>query len=107
MISLMEILHTIGDEKKSGLIPIDNWKWPDVDHLATMGFGFNSDYYMTTDKDPIMKVYKKKEKDPSTGKEEEYFYLEEKEKPLKRFKIFNDLIDFFDKYEQPEIDKNR
>ena len=107
MITLKEILHTIGEEKKSGLINIDDWKWTEVDHLATMGFGFDSDYYMRTNKDPIMKIYKKKETDPETGKEEEFFYLEEEKKSVKRFKSFNDLIDFFDTYEQPEIDKNK
>jgi hypothetical protein len=104
--TLKEILHTIGEEKKSGLIPIDDWRWPDVDHLATMGFKFNSDYYMQTDKEPDMRVYKKKEDDPATGKKNESFYLEEKGKSAKRFKNFYDLIDFFDTYEQPEIDKN-
>ena len=106
MISLKEILHTIGEEKKSGLIDINSWRWPDVDHLANMGFGFDGDYYMRTDKDPEMRVYKKKEKDPTTGKKVEFFYLEEEGKPEKRFKNFGDLIDFFDTYEQPEIDKN-
>jgi len=119
MISLKEILHIIGDEKKSGLINVDSWRWPDVDHLATMGFGFDGDYYMRTDKDPEMRVYKKKENDPVTKKKTEFFYLDEepsnglkepdekKEKqPTKRFKNFSDLIDYFDTYEQPEIDKN-
>jgi len=110
MISLKEILHIIGDEKKSGLIPIDDWKWPDVDHLATMGFGFDGDYYMRTEKPPRMTVYKKKDKSPS-GENEENFYLEEEgeksEKKVKVFKIFNDLIDYFDTYSQPEIDEKR
>lgn len=105
MISLIEILHTIGEEKKSGLIPVDNWRWPDVDHLANMGFGFTNDYYMQTDKPPEMKIYKKKDKSPD-GKDAEFFYLEEKGQSPKRFNKFNDLIDFFDTYSQPEIDKN-
>ena len=104
--TLKEILHTISEEKKSGLIAIDDWKWTEVDHLATMGFGFNSDYYMKTDKPPFITIYKKKEKDPNTNKTIEYFYLEEENKPQKKFRLFNDLIDFFDTYEQPEIDKN-
>jgi hypothetical protein len=106
MITLLELLHTLGEEKQSGLIPIDDWRWPDVDHLATMGFKFDGDYYMRTDKEPYMKVYKKKEEDPSTGKKIVWFFLEEEKKPVKRFKNFNDLIDFFDTYQQPEIDKN-
>lgn len=105
MISLLELLHTIGEEKKSGLIDIDSWRWADVEHLANMGFAFDGDYYMKTDKSPIMTIYKKKEKDEQ-GKKAEYFYLEEEGKETKRFKLFNDLIDFFDTYSQPEIDKN-
>ena len=106
MISLKEILHTIGEEKRSGLIKIDSWRWPDVEHLATMGFGFDGDYYMRTNKEPELKIYKKKEIDTTTGKTTAFFYLEEKDKPEKRFRNFNDLIDFFDTYDQPEIDKN-
>lgn len=106
MITLKELLHVVGEEKKSGLVNIDDWRWPDVDHLATMGFQFDGDFQMRTDKDPDMVVYKKKEKDGTNGKTTEYYYLEEKGKPSKRFKNFNDMIDFFDTYEQPEIDKN-
>jgi hypothetical protein len=106
MILLKELLHTIGEEKKSGLIPIDDWRFPDVDHLVCMGFDFNSDYYLQTNKDPEMKVYKKKETGED-GKETESYYLEEKDKEnTKRFSKFEDLIDFFDTYSQPEIDKN-
>jgi hypothetical protein len=106
MISLKEILHTIGEEKRNGLIPIESWRWPDVNHLATMGFGFDGDYYMQTDKHPVMKIYKKKETDEGEEEETEYYYLEEPKRKVKRFEQFNDLIDFFDAYEQPEIDKN-
>lgn len=102
MIKLSEILHTIGEEKKEGLISIEKWKFPDVEHLVAMGFDFD-DYYFTTNKDPRMRIYKKKEKN-SNGNIEDYFFLEEPQKPLKKFKDFNDLIDYFDHYQQPEID---
>ena len=79
-----------------------------------MGFNFDGDYKMKTNKPPIMTVYKKKD----DGNGPEFFYLKEepqesdypqkkkKEIPLKRFKNFNELIEFFDTYEQPELDKN-
>jgi hypothetical protein len=105
MISLKEILHTIGQEKKTGLIPIDDWKFTDAEHLAVMGFDFNNDYSMQTDREPRMKVYKKKELNPE-GKESIFFFLEEDGKPTKKFSDFNDLVDFFDKYSQPDLDKN-
>lgn len=106
MIYLKELLHTIGEEKKSGLIPIDSWRWPDVDHLGNMGFDFDNDYYMRTNKPPEMKVSKKSEPDPTTNKKSDFYFLEETGKPLKKFHDFNDLIEYFDTYEQPEIDKN-
>lgn len=119
MISLIELLHSVEEENKSGLINIDSWRWPDVDHLVTMGFDFSDDYHMTTSKEPKITIYKKKEKE-ETGKENThlkgknksdkdnvYFYVEEENKLKKRFKDFNDVIDYFDTYEQPEIDKNK
>jgi hypothetical protein len=108
MISLLEILHTIGEEKESGLVCIDDWRWPDVDHLKQMGFDFNGDYKLTTNKPPIMSIYKKKEKGED-GKEVQYFYLEETKKDkkdTKRFKDFENIINYFDTYSQPDIEKN-
>jgi hypothetical protein len=102
---LMELIHTIGEEKRSGLINIDDWRWADVEHLANMDFKFDGDFHMRTNKPPMMTIYKKKDKDKK-GKETEYFYLEEENKKIKRFQKFNDLIDFFDTYSQPDIDKN-
>lgn len=106
MILLKELLHSITNEKKEGLINLDGWRWPDVDHLITMGFEFGDDYHMSTNKDPIMTIYQKKDKDPESDEEENYFYIEEKGREKKRFKTFGDLIDYFDTYSQPEIDKN-
>lgn len=99
MIKIVELLHGISLEKKSGLIDIDSWTLPAVSHLVDMGFEFVDDYRMSTTKPPKIIIYKKKE----DGKE--WFVIEEPDKPLKRFENFNDIIDYFDSYEQPEIDK--
>ena len=106
MISLTELLHAIDDENKEGFVKIDEWRWPDVDHLVTMGFKFIDDNHMQTEKPPKITISKKKNLEEATGKKESYFYIEEPKKPLKRFKTFNDVIDFFDGYPQEEIDKN-
>jgi hypothetical protein len=105
MIKLTELLHSVEEENKEGLVKIDDWRWPDVDHLVTMGFEFMDDYRLATDKEPHIVVYKKKDKDDK-GEPTEFFFIEEPKRELKRFKNFNDVIDYFDKYEQPEIDKN-
>lgn len=104
-IKLTELIHHVKDESKSGMVNIDDWRWPDVDHLVSMGFEFADDHRLATPKDPKIVVYKKKDKDDA-GKESEYFFVQEDKKPLKRFQKFNDVIDFFDRYQQPEIDKN-
>jgi hypothetical protein len=106
MISLTELLHSIDEENKEGLIKIDEWRWPDVDHLVTMGFKFQDDYHMETEKPPEMTIYKKKNTDKGSEKDASHFYIEEPKKPVKRFNTFNDVIDFFDGYKQPELDKN-
>jgi hypothetical protein len=103
---LTELLHSIDEEKKDGLINIDDWRWPDVDHLVTMGFKFKDDHHMQTEKPPKITIYKKKEKDPATGKKKAFFFIEEPKRAVKRFGSFNDVIDFFDNYKQPELDKN-
>ena len=106
MLKLTELLHAIDEENKEGLINIDSgWRWPDVDHLITMGFKCMDDHHMQTDKPPKITIYKKKGQDDK-GKETSYFYLEEPKKPVKRFKTFNDVIEFFDKYEQPGLSDN-
>ena len=103
---LMELLHSLDEEAKEGLVNLEDWRWPDIDHLATMGFKFVDDYHMQTEKPPKMVVYKKKDKDKTTGKQTSCFYIEEPKKPIKRFANFNDVIDFFDNYRQPELEKN-
>ena len=106
MIILKELLHSIDQENKDGFINIDEWRWPDVDHLVNMGFEFGDDFHLCTPKEPKITIYKKKAVDETTGKKQVYFYVEETDKKPKRFKGFNDIIDYFDTYSQPELDKN-
>lgn len=103
---LIELLHSIDEENKEGFIPIDSWRWPDVDHLVTMGFKFKDDNHMETEKPPKMIIYKKKGLDEENGKKTSYWCIEEPKRASKRFNTFNDVIDFFDGYRQPELDKN-
>lgn len=105
MIALKELLHSVKTESEEGLVNIDDWRWPDVDHLVTMGFEFGDDYHMHTTKDPKITIYRKKDKE-GKDKETKYFFVEEKDREIKRFKTFNDVIDYFDTYAQPELDKN-
>jgi hypothetical protein len=102
---LTELLHSINKENKEGLVNVDDWRWPDVDHLVSMGFEFGDDFHMVTPRDPKIVIYKKKDKDEA-GKDHEFFFIEEPDREKKRFKSFNDVIDYFDHYDQPEIDKN-
>lgn len=109
-IKLTELMHSIGEEKKNGLINIDDWRWPDVEHLGDMGFEFTDDYHMSTNpkcpEDPLITISKKKELDEASGKKSSYFYIEEPKRGTKRFKDFNDVIEYFDNYRQPELEKN-
>ena len=97
---LSEILHTVAEEKKSNLINVDDWKFADADHLKTMGFEFDGDYVMSL-KDPTIKIYKKK------MPQGECFVIEEDGKGVRIFQEFEQVIDYFDHYPQPEIDKER
>lgn len=103
MIKLTELLHFVNEENKDGLINVDDWRWPDVEHLVAMGFEFADDHHMVTSKPKII-IYKKKDKDEH-GKPQNFFFIEEPDKETKRFKTFNDVIDFFDSYPQPMLDK--
>ncbi len=105
MIKLTELIHSMDSENKEGLINIDDWKWPDVDHLVSMGFEFADDNKLTTNKPPIITIYKKKDKNEK-NEQAEFFFIEEKDREKKRFVAFNDVIEYFDHYSQPEIDKN-
>jgi hypothetical protein len=103
---LIELLHSIDKENKDGFVNIDDWRWPDVDHLMAMGFEFVDDYRFKTNREPEIIVYRKKEKNED-GEAIDFFYAEEKGKKVRRFKTFNDVIDYFDTYSQPELDKNK
>jgi hypothetical protein len=102
---LTELLQAIKDENKEGMVSIDDWRWPDVDHLVAMGFEFGDDFRMITNKEPKITIYKKRDND-GKGKDHQFFFVEEPKRETKRFKNFNDVIDYFDTYSQPELDKN-
>lgn len=106
MISLKELLHAITDENDKGLISVDDWRWPDVDHLVAMGFEFGDDYHMHTKTEPKISIHKKKDEGKEKGKSSSCFIIEEPNQKPKRFKTFNDVIDYFDTYSQPELEKN-
>jgi hypothetical protein len=105
MIKLTELLHAIDDEEKSGLVKIDDWRWPDAEHLINMEFEFADDYRLHTTKDPKITIYKKKSVDKGSKDKTAYFFIEEEKRGTKRFKNFNDVIEYFDKYSQPELDE--
>ena len=94
---LKEIMHMISGEREKGMINIDDWKWNDVDHLSAMGFEFDGDYIMSLDSPKIL-IFKKEH--PSG----EYFVIKD-ERGTKAFRKFDQVIEYFDHYSQPEIDK--
>jgi hypothetical protein len=98
---LSEVLHMVRDDKQRGLVNLDDWKWADLDHLKSMGFEFDGDYTVSL-QDPKIKIYKNKSPD---GRE--VFVVDDKDKGKKTFNEFNDIIEFFDTYSQPDIDKER
>ena len=100
---LTELLNSIDAQKEMGLINIEDWRWPEVAHLTDMGFKIIDEYHMETEKPPKMTIYKKKSKDESMGESISHFYIEEPNKPIKRFKSFDEVIHFFDYYEQPQF----
>lgn len=108
MITLKELLHSIKDEEKSGMVNLDDWRWPDLEHLIDMGFEMNGDYKVVTPKEPHISIYRKKEEDldKTTGKEVNYFYIEDKGRETRKFRTFNDVVEYFESYQQPELTKN-
>ena len=99
MIYLKEILNVINKEKEDGFINLEDWRWTDIEHLLSMGFDIVDDYTLKTKKKPDLIIYKKK----NTPEEKSKFYIVEPNKPLKRFETFNDVIDYFDSYQQLEF----
>ncbi len=103
MIKLTELLHSINTENKDGLVPIDDWKLPHIEHLIDMGFEIMDDHHINTPKDPKISVYKKKGLDEANGKKTEYFFVEEPKRGIRKFGTFDEVIIYFDHYEQPEL----
>jgi hypothetical protein len=102
-LKLTELLHHIKTEKKDGMVNIDDWRFPDVGHLLDMGFDFEDDFHLSTPKEPKITIYQKKEVNEKNEKVP-FFFVQEENQTLKKFERFNDVIDYFDKYSQPEID---
>ena len=91
MIKLSEILHTIRDEKKTGLIPVDRWNMLHADFLEDMGFKADGVNHYAIEKPPIKISYKK-----GVG-----FVVEDKsKKQTYNFKNFKQLTEFFSSYKQ-------
>lgn len=100
MIKLVEILNKINSESKKDMVHIDDWKFAHADHLKNMGFDFEGEYGMCL-KNPEISIIKKKS---PTG---DYFVIEAEKKSPVMFNTFEDVINYFDKYPQKEIDKDR
>jgi len=90
MISLKEILHTVEEEKKTDLIPFEEWTLSETDHLSDMGFKPSGTYCMGLENPPML-VYRKK-----NG-----FHLKDgKKKQQLQFEQFSGLVEYFDNYKQ-------
>jgi len=90
MISLKEILHTVAEEKKTDMIPYDEWTIVETDHLSDMGFKANGTYCMGLENPPML-VFRKK-----NG-----FHLKDgKRKSHLNFESFDHMVKFFDNYKQ-------
>lgn len=116
MIRLTELLHSIHKEDSDGLTKVDDWKFPDAQHLIDMKFEIADDHHFKTGMPPKMTVYRKRIGDKCQNKKEEThaFHLEEEGKTTKRFSEFNDLIEYFATYENEnnseedeDLNKNR
>lgn len=91
MIKLMEILHTIEERGKEGLVPLEEWKFQHVEHLNDIGFDNDGMYHMSMRTPNLMVCYKK-----GAG-----FMLEDKKKKKQMsFPSFNHMCQYFENYEQ-------
>jgi len=92
MIYLKELLHTVSNEQeRNRLVPTDDWKITDADHLFDMGFRTDGMYTFSL-KRPDLRVYYKKD---------EGFILEDKSKKTNFvFASFLKLVEYFENYEQ-------
>jgi len=110
MIFIKELLNSIENDKKNGLVNIDDWKLSELQYLTDMKFNINGDYTLEM-KNPNFTVCKKKD-----GAGGIYFQLEEElldenhettdKKQIKMFRTLDEMQNFFDTYRQPEIEKN-
>lgn len=91
MIKLTELLHTISDEKEKNMTPIDDWKITDADHMYDMGFTADGMYSFGL-KRPRLKV--------SHKRDEGFIVNDESQKKRYALPKFEDVIKFFEKYEQ-------
>lgn len=135
MYNLLEILHSIAEEKKKGHVPIDDWKLSEAEYLFEMGFKATDEYNFTLDGKPRIIIFKKKQKDDITGEVSEYYFLDDrtnvdvhgnaidnkknvtneddsvddnlpKVTKIKRFKTFEEIEKYFNQYSQPDLEKN-
>ena len=108
MIKLKEILtHFYQDEKKEGLIPIDNWRATHSIYLEDMGFRNDGIYHYALKKPDLKLCYKrgigfiledrsKLKKRPSEKGEE----FEETKPIVYSFRKFKQLEEYFANYKQ-------
>jgi len=91
MIKLKEIFNTICEKETEGLVPIENWKLYNVEHLNDIGFTDDGMYHMSLKSPPMMISYKK-----GAG----FLLNDKKKKKTHTFKRFADLCQHFENYEQ-------
>lgn len=116
MIKLKEILHRLQQESEKDFTPLDNWKITDYDFMNDMDFKPDGQFSFAL-KNPHIKVYHKKgvgfvvddfskiskpnEKNGAVGYDNMPPSEEKENKPIRHtFSTFNDLTDYFTKYEQ-------
>lgn len=122
MISIKKLLQEIEDTSKSNIASIQDpteWKLSEIEHLKSMKFNNNDEAIFVLDSPPI-KVYKQKNgpfiiEEPIENHEKVDFkvgmsapikprgldaFKQSKQIKKYQFERFNDLVDFFDKYEQ-------
>jgi len=91
MIKLMEIYHTVEEEDRTGMVPVEEWKLQHTEHLNDIGFLDDGMYHMSL-KSPSMKVSYKKGKG---------FMLEDKKKKKSHvFPRFSSLCQHLEDYDQ-------
>lgn len=105
MIKLAEILDSVKEEQKSGLVPLDDWKLTELDYLFDIGFSVDDDYVLMINTNPKLSVRKKKSitHELPNGKRvngEGYILTDKTKHEEHIFPTFTKMIEFFDEYEQ-------